>query len=257
MLSLPANRETRQTAVEGPKLHLPCSCAASACVEPMDRRSCPAGNPWIPPNSKRGHPFRWRGSKTAGFMLYDVKITNTDSKRDLLYLVGHQSFPGWVSPTVAPGHLLAGGANAYETAGQGGLIGTDDLRLTATAHERAAVITEAGYRYEVLDYAGFSQRYAYLLQKEMAQARGLAFIPYVGGFVSMAARHGAARQQPKRMIRAQEMVLRPGVVPAGSMVRGYLVFGWPHDIEPGGLTLRLPVQPGHAASVRFEVVRRD
>ncbi len=67
----------------------------------------------------------------------------------------------------------------------------------------------------------------------------------------------AAKRRPKRLMQAQQMVMRPGVVPAGSMIRDYLVFAWPPDTQPGRLTLRLPVQPGQVASLNFDVVRID
>ena len=114
-----------------------------------------------------------------------------------------------------------------------------------------------GYRYQILSYHDFSERYCYLMQKEMERARGLAYIPYVGGFISMAEMRKAAKRRPKRLMRAEQMVMRPGVVPADSTVRGYLVFAWPPDPQPGSFTLRLSVQPGHAASVQFELVRRE
>ena len=114
-----------------------------------------------------------------------------------------------------------------------------------------------GYRYQILSYHDFSERYCYLMQKEMERARGLAYIPYVGGFISMAEMRKAAKRRPKRLMRAEQMVMRPGVVPADSTVRGYLVFAWPPVPQPGSFTLRLSVQPGHAASVQFELVRRE
>ncbi len=49
---------------------------------------------------EKDHPFRWRGSETAGFMLFDVKITNTGA-RDLLCRMGHLDSPGVVSPELA------------------------------------------------------------------------------------------------------------------------------------------------------------
>ena len=200
------------------------------------------------------HPFCWRGSKTAGFLLFDVKITNTDDKRDLLCLVGHLDFPGRVAPKLSAGHFLEGAVSAMKSMGQSGLIGTDDLRLTAIAHEKATILMEDGYRYQVLNYLDFSERYSYLMQKKMQRAQGLGYIPYFGGFIASAKIRGAAQQRPKRLMQAQQMVMRPGVVPAGRMVRGYLVFGWPPNIQPGSLTLRLPVQPGSASSFGFDVV---
>ena len=113
------------------------------------------------------------------------------------------------------------------------------------------------YRYQILSHQDFSERYMYLMQKEMRRAGGLAFIPYVGGFVAMSKMKDAAEQRSKRLMQAQQMVMRPGVVPAGNTVRGYLVFAWPVPTQSGGFPLRLPVQPAHAASVRFDLVRRD
>jgi hypothetical protein len=189
-------------------------------------------------------------------MLFDVAITNT-SDRDLLCQVGHLDFPGLVSPRLTLGHFLEGAVNAWSSSGECQLVSTDDLRLTGLSHEKATILTEDGRRYQILNYLDFSQRYGYLMQKEMQRARGLAYIPYAGGLVSSIAAQKAAQRQPKRLIDAQQMVMRPGVVPAGATVRGYLAFAWPPAIQPGALTLRLPVQPAHAASAQFNVVRRD
>lgn len=93
--------------------------------------------------------------------------------------------------------------------------------------------------------------------QEMQRAGGLASIPYVGGFIASSKMRDAAERRPKRLIQAQQMVMRPGVVPAGSMIRDYLVFAWPPDTQPGKLTLRLPVQPGQVGSLDFDVVRID
>lgn len=205
---------------------------------------------------KKGHPFRWRGSKTAGFMLFDVRITNS-GERDLVCQVGHLDFPGVVSPTLTLEHFLPGVVSASPPPGRPELVTTDDLRLTALSHEKATILMEAGYRYQILNYADFSERYAYLMQKEMRRAAGFAYIPYAGPFISMAKMKNAADHRAKRLMQAQQMVMRPGVVPAGGMVRGYLVFAWPPDPQPGTFTLRLPVQPAYAASLRFELVRRD
>jgi hypothetical protein len=206
---------------------------------------------------EKGHPFRWRGSKTAGFMLFDVKITNTDDERDLLCLVGHLDFPGRVSPKLTTGNFLESSMRAMETAGESDLIGTDDLELTDLAHELATILMEDGYRYQVLNYHDFSERYCLLMQKEMRRAGGLAFIPYIGGFIASSKMRDAAERRPERLIQAQQKVMRPGVVPAGRRVRGFLVFTWPSDTQPGRMTLRLPVQPGHADSFDFDIVRID
>ncbi|MHC4066707.1 MAG: hypothetical protein ACYSUI_19700 [Planctomycetota bacterium] len=205
---------------------------------------------------KGGHPFRWRGSKTAGFLLFDVRITNTGDE-DLLCQVGHLDFPGVVTPEPTLGHILEGAMSAWGPSGEPRLVAAADLRLTALPHEKATILTADGYRYQILNYHDFSERYCYLMQKEMERARGLAYIPYVGGFISIAEMSKAAKRRPKRLMRAEQMVMRPGVVPAGSTIRGYLTFAWPPDIQPGKCTLRLPVQPGHAASVQFAFVRRD
>ncbi|MFH1748677.1 MAG: hypothetical protein ABIG44_16710 [Planctomycetota bacterium] len=205
---------------------------------------------------KKGHPFRWRRSKTAGFMLFDVKITNTGD-RDLLCQMGHLDFPGLVITDQAQGSIMGGAALMAHTSVPPGLIGTDDLNLAALNHERATILMEEGYRYPILSYGDFSERYCYLMQKEMSRARALAYIPYAGGFIAAAKMHSATQNRPKRMMEAQQMVLRPGVVPAGSTVRGYLVFAWPPDVGPGNFTLRMPIQPAHAATCRFNIVRRD
>lgn len=204
---------------------------------------------------KEGHPFRWRGSETAGFMLFDLKITNTGD-HDLLCQVGHLDFPGVVSPKLTLGQLLEGAMSARPSE-EAPLIGPEDLTLTALPHEKATILMADGYRYQILSHYDFSERYYYLMQKEMSQARALAFIPHAGGFLAMAKMHDAAKQRAKRQMLAEQMVMRPGVVPAGQTVRGYLVFAWPPDPQPGCLTLRLPVQPGHAASIQFSLVQRD
>ncbi len=49
---------------------------------------------------EKDHPFRWRRSEMTGFMLLDVKITNTGA-RDLLCRMGRLDFPGVVSPELA------------------------------------------------------------------------------------------------------------------------------------------------------------
>ncbi len=67
----------------------------------------------------------------------------------------------------------------------------------------------------------------------------------------------ATERMPERLVQAQQMVMRPGVVTAGSTIRGFLVFAWPLDTQHGRFTLRLPVQPAYVASVRFDLVRRD
>lgn len=205
---------------------------------------------------EKDHPFRWRGSEAAGFMLFDVKITNTGT-RDLLCQMGHLDFPGVVSPDLTLGHFLEGAVNAMHLSGDRELIGTDDLKLTAVAHETATMLMGDGYRYQILGHGDFCQRYMYLYQKEMRRARGSAFIPYVGGFVMAGQMRKAGERMSERLMHARQMVMRPGVVPAGSTIRGYLVFAWPPEPQPGTLTLRLPVQPGHVASVRFELARRD
>ncbi len=205
---------------------------------------------------EKSHPFRWRGTETAGFMLFDLRITNT-GKTDLLCQVGHLDFPGLVSPQLTFGHFLGGALSALQPPGEPGLIGTDDLRLTALSHEKATILMEDGYRYQILSHHNFSERYLYLMQKEMRRARGLAYIPYVGGFIASSKMRHATERMPERLMLAQQKVMRPGVVPAGSTIRGYLVFAWPLDAKPGRFTLRLPVQPAYVASVRFELVRRD
>jgi hypothetical protein len=175
---------------------------------------------------RKGHPFRWRGSKTAGFMLFDLRITNT-GKRDLLCQVGHFDFPGLVSPELTPGHFLEGATSTSQPSGKPELIGLDDLRLTALLPEKATILMADGYGYQILSYHDFSERYCYLMQKEMGQAEALgytAYIPYtfgVGRIASAIAKHKAAKRMPKRLMQAQQMVMRPGMVPAGSTIPGY------------------------------------
>jgi len=65
---------------------------------------------------EKGHPFRWRGSETAGFMLFDLKITNT-GERDLLCQVGHLDFPGVVSPKLMLGNFLEGAMSTWQPPG--------------------------------------------------------------------------------------------------------------------------------------------
>lgn len=205
---------------------------------------------------KKGHPFRWRGTEKAGFMLFDLKITNTGEK-NLLCQVGHLDFPGEVSPTLTPGHFLPGAASTPQPPGVPALVTTDDLRLTSLSHEKATILMEAGYRYQILSHGDFAARYMYLMQEELHHAIGYHFVPYVGHFIASAKARKASKLMPERLMEAQLRVMRPGVVPAGSTVRGFLVFAWPPDPQPGSFTLRLPVQPAHAASVRFDLVRRD
>jgi len=88
---------------------------------------------------KKGHPFRWRGSKTAGFMLFDLKITNT-GERDLLCQMGHLDFPGLVSPELTPGHYLEGATSTWQPSGEPALIGAEDLRITALSPEKATIL---------------------------------------------------------------------------------------------------------------------
>jgi hypothetical protein len=203
----------------------------------------------------KDHPFAWRGLPTAGFMLFDVKITNGGGK-DLLYLVGHPDFPALVTPHVSRQHLMKEGAEATGD-GSEQLIGADQLDLAVLTHEKAAIFLEEGYRYEVLNRHEFFERYMYLCDQEMHAALGLAYIPYAGGFMASSKIRGASKKMHERSMQAEQMVLRPGVVPANTTVRGYLVFAWPPAVKPCGLSLRLPVQPGQAASLRYNIISVD
>jgi hypothetical protein len=232
-------------------------------IGPVDHKTCSVGplrieiTPIDTAKLGKDHPFRWRGPKTAGFLLFDVKITNTDDQRDLLCQVGHLDFPGVILPEPTRGHFLEGRTTTLKIQEELELIGQGDSRLTAVAHEKATILMEDGNRYQILSYRDFSERYYYLMRKEMRRARGLAFIPYVGGFIASSQMQDAAERRPERLMQAQQMVMRPGVVPVGSLVRGILAFIWPPDIQPGILILRLPVQPGQTAYFNFDVVRID
>jgi hypothetical protein len=204
---------------------------------------------------KPDHPFCWRGSETAGFMLFDVSITNSGT-RDLLCQVGHLDFPGVAAPQLQLGNFLEGAIRSLQFSGQAPVLGTEDMRLAALPHEKASILMAEGYRYEILSYMDFSERYNYLMQKEMERAMALAHIPYVGIFIAMSKMRTAADQRATRLMQAQQMVMRPGVVPAGRTVRGYLVFAWPPNTQAGDFTLRMPVQPAYAATLPFQIVSR-
>jgi len=196
----------------------------------------------------KAHPFCWRGDVMAGFMLFDVKVSNA-SGRDVLCLMGHRDFPGLAGPRVTVQQQTVG-------SGQGnGLVGSDQLVLSELGHERASILTLDGYRFEILDYGDFSQRYARMMRHEMSRAGAWNYVPTVGSFIASHEMKKASENMDQRQFRAEQKVLRPGVVPAGSSVRGYLVFAWPEDIQPGEITLRMPVQPAHTATARFDVVR--
>ncbi len=196
------------------------------------------------------HPFCWHGKTLAGFMVFDVKTINT-SGRDLLCMFGHLDFPGVVAPAITRQHLID---PASPGSGDGAtLVSTDQLAISQLAHEKAVVLTEQGMRHPLLDYLDFQQRYHYLMNQEMKKARGWGHVPYIGGFIAAKKMEEAGDNVQERWLRAQQAVLRPGVVPAGQTVRGYVVFAWAEDIQPGGLTLRLPVQPGHAATFQYDV----
>jgi len=199
------------------------------------------------------HPFCWHGSSLAGFMLFDVRTENAGDQ-DLLYMIGHPDFPGTVSPKLTRGHFIEPGTDQPDRDDGAQLVSTDQLRIAELRHETAVILTERGFRHAVLDQENFQERYHYLMRQEMKRARNLGYIPYVGGFLAAKRMEEAGDAVQERWIRAQQAVLWPGVIPAGETVRGYLVFAWADDIEPGPLTLRLPVQPGHAATLEFEVV---
>jgi hypothetical protein len=211
---------------------------------------------------KRDHPFRWRGSGKAGFLVFDVKITNTGN-RDVYCRVGHLDFPGLVATQLVSGPSLEGATPAMACAGGRRLLGPDDFQLSSLEHEKASVLMEDGTRYQVLEYNDFCERYAYLMMQETMRAQAIGcvgFAPYTFGvprLISSIAQRSATKHMPERLMQAQQMVMRPGVAPAGSVIRGYLVFAWPPHVQPGKLTLRLPLQPGAVATIAFELVERE
>jgi len=229
---------------------------------PINQPSCSLGSlrieavPIDTADLNKDHPFVWRGSTTAGFMVFDVKIASSDT-RDLLYLIGHPDFPAFVTPRLTTRNLTKEAVAALEAEGRAELVGTDQLDLAMLTHERATIILETGDRYEALSRSEFHERYIYLMQKEMWRATRLAFIPYAGGFIAASKIHGASEKMQERSMQAEQMVLRPGVVPANSVVRGYLVFAWPPGVKPCSLTLRLPVQPGQAGSLQYKIESVD
>ena len=208
---------------------------------------------------KRDHPFRYQGTKLAAFMLFDVKIVNTGDK-DLYCNIGHRDFPE--GPVAVLTAASPSESRTSERSAEGPpLLGPADFR--AEWPELPSILMPDGCRCRVLGYEDFNERYYYLMLRGKGQAGAIqvaGYTPYTFGIprlVSGIARHRAEKHMPERLMEAQRQVLRTGVVPAGAMVRGFLVFPWPDVQEPTPLTLRLPVQPGHTASMQFEIVRRE